>query len=722
MSRPGGQRGLRLFRPGSLRRLWPPEDHPSNRSLSGLLVLFGMTGFAISQPLLAVFGDNPELFAFQSVTGGTILWFAALVAFGAPLVLWGLTRGAAAIHPRAGTVTHLLLVAGLAVVASIQLLNSVITSPGIVTMLALLVASVFSWLYVRAVSVAAWARITAVLPALAFALFTLASPSGELALASATPSAVSVDSELPSVVFLVVDEFPTRSLLDADGGIDAQRFPNLAAFTEDAVWYRHFTAMAPFTNASVPSLLTGKEPTVDGTLWTEHPDNLFTVLDPTHELRVFETASRLCGAPTCSEGRLGEGPSGPGVTEQLSTVLGEAIDILATRVTPGSTTPEGLVAFTEQFDQEVWEGARPLDLEFTQQLPSRFTEFVAGLEPGDGPALHFLHLMLPHFPWRTYADGSLYRAPLARRAHPFSASNEVEWFSALSERRHLLQASYTDRLIGEMLSVMEEAGIYDDTVIVIVGDHGASFAPDTDLRIATVETLDSIAYTPLFIKPRGVGAGGVDDSNLMSVDLLPTVAKEVGLEIPWSVDGFAAGGDEIERRGGEKRFALMAEPFDPRIAELVTFDGYERFPRAGDRWIPPADAGDFDPSAPLWHLAGAPESRGMPLEVIVEALGPSDREVAVHIDELSQLRSPGAEAVPLGVVGGWITETVDPDTTVVIAVDGLAVAASPVVEHHPRDQAFAGLVPSGTFTPGERHDIQIALIEGDQVTVVSHED
>ena len=43
----------------------------------------------------------------------------------------------------------------------------------------------------------------------------------------------------PSVVLIVLDELPTQSLLDATGGIDSARFPNLAAFADDATWYRH---------------------------------------------------------------------------------------------------------------------------------------------------------------------------------------------------------------------------------------------------------------------------------------------------------------------------------------------------------------------------------------------------------------------------------------------------------------------------------------------------
>ena len=48
------------------------------------------------------------------------------------------------------------------------------------------------------------------------------------------------------------------------------------------------------TQLSVPSLLTGRSPRVAQPLWTEHPDNLFTLLAPTHEL-VMQIADVLGG-------------------------------------------------------------------------------------------------------------------------------------------------------------------------------------------------------------------------------------------------------------------------------------------------------------------------------------------------------------------------------------------------------------------------------------------
>src|SRR4051812_27316224 len=41
----------------------------------------------------------------------------------------------------------------------------------------------------------------------------------------------------PPVVMIVFDEFPTTSLLDAHGRIDAVRYPNFARLARDANWF-----------------------------------------------------------------------------------------------------------------------------------------------------------------------------------------------------------------------------------------------------------------------------------------------------------------------------------------------------------------------------------------------------------------------------------------------------------------------------------------------------
>ncbi len=94
------------------------------------------------------------------------------------------------------------------------------------------------------------------------------------------------------------------------------------------------------------------------------------------------------------------------------------------------------------------------------------------------PSLYYLHLMLPHQPWGRWPDGGRYDRldsyvlDLAEgdRGLPFSWN---EWIAAVSEQRHLLQAQYTDRLVGELMEGLRDEGLYDDSLVIVTADHGA---------------------------------------------------------------------------------------------------------------------------------------------------------------------------------------------------------------------------------------------------------
>ena len=153
-------------------------------------------------------------------------------------------------------------------------------------------------------------------------------------------------------MLLILDELPTRSVLDADDRIDATRFPNLAEFAEDATWYRHHTAIATLTEGAVPSMLTGTLPVPERAIWTNHPDNLFTLLAPTHELEVLEQSTELCPYDSCAPtGAPGAASGQPDALEVSGPDFGDLLDIAGDvwfeRLSLDEAGPTGFDDFTE---------------------------------------------------------------------------------------------------------------------------------------------------------------------------------------------------------------------------------------------------------------------------------------------------------------------------------------------------------------------------------------
>lgn len=188
---------------------------------------------------------------------------------------------------------------------------------------------------------ATWASYTAVLPLLAVAVFTVASPASALLSSPDPPEVAPAEGgDDPSVVLIVLDELPTQSLLDEAAGIDSARFPNLAAFAGDATWYRHNSALAPITNSAVPAMLTGRLPTLDAPLFVEHPDNLFTLLAPTHGLEVLESLTALCPYDSCPPMVTGDDGEQEGIDDGspgLRDLIDASVDVWLDRVSPRTT-------------------------------------------------------------------------------------------------------------------------------------------------------------------------------------------------------------------------------------------------------------------------------------------------------------------------------------------------------------------------------------------------
>jgi hypothetical protein len=103
-----------------------------------LLVLLGLTGFAISQPVLSVLGGEPAVLAFHGAEGRGQAILALTIAFVPPLVLWGLGRLTTLVTREGGGVLHLVTVAALVACVVIQLLKAA----GLHQSVALVVASV----------------------------------------------------------------------------------------------------------------------------------------------------------------------------------------------------------------------------------------------------------------------------------------------------------------------------------------------------------------------------------------------------------------------------------------------------------------------------------------------------------------------------------------------------------------------------------------------------
>lgn len=91
---------------------------------------------------------------------------------------------------------------------------------------------------------------------------------------------------------------------------------------------------------------------------------------------------------------------------------------------------------------------------------------------------------------------------------------------------------YTDEFIGKLLDGLKDAGLFDNTVIVVFGDHGDEFWEHGS--VAHGHTLfDELVRVPFFIRfPDKIRPGAVIDRQVAFVDIMPTLLDLAGIPIP----------------------------------------------------------------------------------------------------------------------------------------------------------------------------------------------
>jgi hypothetical protein len=390
------------------------------------------------------------------------------------------------------------------------------------------------------------------------------------------------------------------------------------------------------------------------------------------------------------------------------------VDLWVERVSLGPPAP------TARDDFGIFVEGPPVSLPASANVEAGlFTEdFMAGtsvraeamldaFDADKGPALYFLHLMLPHQPWVRHPNGELYTLvdPGASSLHPDDQSMRwswSDWIAAVSEQRHLLQAQYADALVGALLDGLQDQGLYDDSLVVVTADHGISFEPGRDDRFVSPSTIDAIAYAPLLIKAPGQRDGVVDDANVMSVDLLPTIADLLDLPVGWDVDGAPADSTAVAERGGEKLIYDMVGFAEVTLEGILRWQDADEFPSASDRWVGPLPDRDH----PLSELNARLDAG----HLLGRRLGdlPTRAGGEAQIDDLDRLRHPEPDRIPLGLVTGRVPGAPD-DAEVLIAVDGVVVGGSKLsTDSEGRDGLIAVLLPQGVLDTD--NELRAALV------------
>ncbi len=665
---------------------------------------------AVTQPVLDLLGRNAEFFLAQATPPIDIVLLGFMLAIGIPLLIGLMVVGVRKLHQPTGTALHGILLALLGGILALQIISSTPVGrlPGWVEIVLAAVAGVLLAIaFYRYEPLRSAGRFAAIAPIVVLGLFLFGSSASQLVFASgeiAKPSHVSIDNPVP-IVMVIFDEFPVASIMDDDGNINEEIYPGFARLAEDGTWFRNAVTVQQQTENSLPAILSGKNPPA-GKLPTagDHPFTLFTLLADSYDLQVLEAVTDLCPEYACENMSRQVRPLADrwgALIEDLTVVSGHLFlpDDMADDLPPIDTTWSNFSGGGTENDFDMTSRFQELTYSADRRHPiAQFTDSLG--EAPDEPRLSFLHALVPHVPWTYLPSGQTYSAPDAAPGSKSPGWGDDVWLVDQAYQMHLMQVGYVDTVVEEMIEQLEQAGTYDDTMIIVVADHGITVRPNTPhRRIVTEETVGDIAAIPLFIKRPHQEHGGIDDYRAETVDIMPTIAATLGIDLPWATDGSSLFGDDrLERDESriEGSEGVIIFGTDGSEARAVAARKIEHFGTNGPFGLAPPGHADL-------------------LNRSVEEFRASqDSELTATVRDPKAFKTVDLEGP---VVPAWISGTIarrgsdGEDLLLAIVVNGRIAAVTRTSETEEGATQFGAVIPPESFVNGD-NDVDLYLIRG----------
>jgi arylsulfatase A-like enzyme len=187
---------------------------------------------------------------------------------------------------------------------------------------------------------------------------------------------------------------------------------------------------------------------------------------------------------------------------------------------------------------------------------------------------HYMEAHLPYAPPRAWAQRFAHDWPLVHRlrredhirltwqhlagVEPFSPEVLAAWRDLYSA-----EVAYTDHHLGLLVRALEVAGILDDTVVIVTGDHGESLG-EHGLVSHQYGVYDTLIRVPLVIRyPAVFPCGAHVSSQVQILDLFATILDLAGIDAPPSSSQ-----------------SLLPEHYLPRQFTVAQEEGTRRIPQA----------------------------------------------------------------------------------------------------------------------------------------------
>ena len=291
----------------------------------------------------------------------------------------------------------------------------------------------------------------------------------------------------PNILVYLVDTLRTDRL--GSYGNDRALTPALDALAAQSLLFEHAIAPSSWTKPSVASILTGRSPFEHGVNHRRHR------LDAS-----FSTLAEILAV--------------------------EGYDTAGFGTNPYLTADSGLQQGFDHFD---------LSDDRTDAVVDRVSAWL-GERAGDRPFFLYVHTVDPHDP---YAPPESFRRRFAPSVsdETIGSADHIKMLGQNRESRttatvdainrlYDAEVAFADQQFGRLVESLERQGLYDETLIVFVADHGEAFYEHGTMGHGW-DLFKEVVEVPLIVRPPGGTSPKRIQSPVQLTDIAPTILNQL---------------------------------------------------------------------------------------------------------------------------------------------------------------------------------------------------
>ena len=258
-------------------------------------------------------------------------------------------------------------------------------------------------------------------------------------------------------------------------------------------------------------------------------------------------------------------------------------------------------------------------------------------ENGSEKFFLFVHYYDVHHPYQWHDDTAF--------KYPFLVPSFKDAYDS--------EIAYTDGYVGKIIDTLKQRGLYDSSLIVVVGDHGESLTEHKEATHGFFVYHSSI-HVPLVVKVPGLSRKVRNNDVVGIIDIVPTICHLLGIEPPEAVEGRSLLAD-AHQDGQRMIYCESMKPTEYNGQSLLGLAGkrykyiHTTRPELYDLWDDPHEAENIIDECP--EIAARFEARLLSTVTGMDAR-PGGSKITLDAEARARLAA-------LGYVGGSIETDFD---------------------------------------------------------------